>query len=381
VRYRSLTAADRATYFATLETPHAIDVLVEVYDADEALVATLDGNVMSGQVDVDATAAITRSCTLTLMDPEMKATFDPIGLVYADNFLGVTYRVWVPALGDWVDTEVFFGPLSRYSRNGHEVTLEAQGKEALMLPPVPPVAPGNPADRLITSVIRAAAASYGEANFNLSDGGGRKTSRRFQFNHAAATQNGLWPQLVSLAASAGGRQLFYDGAGALTMRPRPKSTPVFTLSSVTSEPSVIYDLTDVRNTVKVYGADKHGRDTLKAKVELPAAHPLSAKSLGRNGAPRVLLEEVRTGSEHLTKADAATRAKRLLAQKSRGLLEVSCESLVVPHLDIDDYVRISTTTIDASFPLRKFTIPLTATDSMSVGFTRPLLKKYRRAHR
>lgn len=378
--YRSLSVSDRNAYLAALTESHRINVSCFIYDAAEALIGALEGYVAGGQVDVDATADITRTLSLSIEDPALKFVFDPIGPIYADKFIQVVYSVDVPGIG-WVDVPVFYGSISRYARDGHDVTIEAVSKEALMLPPTPPSTPAVTTDRRLVGFLKIVAQAHGESRFRLGDGYGKIVSSEVAkqtIDAAQADGHSIWGELSQLCDDKN-FQLFYDTEGYLSLRRPPTHRLSYTFTGVANEPSVGFDLTLVRNRVKVFGTDQHGHDVLKAVAILAASHPLSQEALARGGVNRVLLENVKTGRANLTVADAERIANRHLKRASDVMVDVSFDSLVVPHLEVGDLCRLSTDTIDATFGLGKFSIPLGAGDLMSVGTTKRLgFHRYRR---
>lgn len=363
----ALTAAQRTAYEDALVSSHRISLDVDVYDGNEDYLERLDAVVISGQVDADITGAITKTLALEVADPGTKFTFDPLGTLGADRFVQVWYKVWVDSLALFVRVPVFYGPVSHYSRNGSRVSIEAQGKEALLLPPVAPYTPGIPASRDLSAWLKSAAQAHGEERFGY---GFATDSKRLpkDFTIQAVNELGLWPLMLK-AAAACDRQLYYDGRGFLCVRPWPRNPARWVFEDVLDTPAVSFDLRDVRNTVKVYGADNKGHSVLRGKWELQNSHPLSARSLARNGKDRILLETVKTDNAKLTPADAKTMAKRIGLQKSQGVLDVSFSALPVPHLELGDVVRVSAPTVDTTFVLKKFSLPLTGDGAMSVGRT------------
>ena len=158
------------------------------------------------------------------------------------------------------------------------------------------------------------------------------------------------------AANDFNRQLFYHARGYLDLRRWPESQEawLFDTDSVLTLPSVSYDLREALNTVRVYGADAKGHAVLRAEASLQDAHPLSAASLARNGKKRVLLETVKTDNPKLRPVDARKMARRILDNRSSGALSVSFESLVVPHLEPGDMVRVDTPYYAGAFRVRAF---------------------------
>jgi hypothetical protein len=380
MKYGALSVANRALYLAALTESHRIKVSFGVYDGNEALIGPMEGNVLAGQVDVDASADITRTLSMTVEDPTGKFSFDPIGPLYADKFVGVSYSVYVAALSDYVDVPVFFGPVSRYSRDGHTVQVEAVGKESLMMPPVLMNYPATPVDGYVASFIKAAAQAFGETKFRLGSMAGVPVSGgdRNMLDAAKAKAGSVWAELKKLAA-AHSFQLFYDAEGYLTARRFPKNTSAHTFLETLNEPSVAFDLTQVRNRVAVFGPDSQKLDAKTTRLvvlDLPSGHPLSAASLARNGTNRVLVENLQS-DRYLTPAEATDWGNRYLKHASQGVLSVNFEALVVPHLELHDIIDMNTATLAASFTLPAFTIPLQAADPMTVGY----VTTYRTARR
>lgn len=134
VRFEELTHTEKQAYYEALHEAHRVRSVVTVYDGNEVTDHSLD--VSDGQIDMDVNNDTTRTVSLTVLDPKLKFGFHPMGDVYLDNQIGIRYGVEVRSLRIWVDIDVFRGPVSGYEREGHEVTITAQGKESLMLEPV-----------------------------------------------------------------------------------------------------------------------------------------------------------------------------------------------------------------------------------------------------
>jgi hypothetical protein len=279
----------------------------------------------------------------------------------------------VTTVGTWIDVPVFYGPVSRYARDGHEVTLEAVGKEALLFPPVKQNYGDipDPADKKLASYLRNQATGFGEEKLRLVEGAGKTIPKNFTLNMPKVRENGLWWYLKLLASTRNFR-LFYGPDGYLELRPLNPSQDTYTFRDVMDEPTVAYDLTMVRNRIEVYDQDKQGDPEPLVRADLPEAHPLSAASLARNGVPRVLLERLDYEDVRMSVTEATKLAKDALEQKSVGSVDVQFTSLPAPHVQLGDKVRVLTDTVDEVFQLRRFTLPLTANDTMSVGFTKPV---------
>src|SRR5690606_33134196 len=258
------------------------------------------------------------------------------------------------------------------------VTVEAQGKEKLAKGAIwTPINLRKGMD--VTAAIRVLMSSRaGETRFSIPDfrnsNGKRPTlpaARAFD-RYADA-----WTTTVKLAKSIS-KQLFYNGDGVLVMRNLPDAVSwVFRPGdggSIVGNLSVSYNLDDLVNTVAVKGQPPKGsKGVVSASVFAPADHPLSPKRLGRTGAPRHLVEYIEDQSIRSHK-DAKALAEKTLANKLRETVDVSFDSLPIPHLDIGDMVRIETPDFALKFRMKKFTIPLAPNGDpvMSVGYLKRL---------
>lgn len=81
-------------------------------------------------------------------------------------------------------------------------------------------------------------------------------------------------------------------------------------------------------------------------------------------------------------SECEDRAEDILERMSRSGLDASFECLPIPHLEEGDMVRLKSDGFHVKWPLTQFTIPLTAEDSMSIGFNkRPRAKHHRKKHK
>jgi hypothetical protein len=377
----------RAWFYAEHASAGRGEVAVIYRNSAGTALATTQGfvNLVQGQwVSAQVTASAVAPALTVYVDFRMSYEASGTGArsCYMDDAMGVLGTsiddttslfedVFTP--GDWVDVPVFYGPVSRYARDGHEVTLEAVGKEALLFPPVKQNYGDipDPADKKLATYLRNQATAFGEEKLRLVEGAGTTVPKNFTLNMPKVRENGLWWYLKLLASTRNFR-LFYGPDGYLELRPLNPSQATYTFRDVMDEPTVAYDLTMVRNRIEVYDQDKQGDPEPLVRADLPESHPLSAASLARNGVPRVLLERLDFEDVRMSVAEATKLAKDALEQKSVGSVDVQFTSLPVPHVQLGDKVRVLTDTVDEVFQLRRFTLPLTANDTMSVGFTKPV---------
>lgn len=395
----ALNRHQRDAYADALRTSHRIRVDLTVRDRDEKPVGSLSAPInrmLSGSVDVDATADITRSLHLTVIDPERKLRFEANspahGALYADRFLSARYEVLVEPIEAWVSVPVFWGPISKYERSGGEVTLEAQDKESLLLAPHYATHGYTiPKRTRLDDAIERVARRAGERRFALPRLDHRLarprpvTARQEPWKVlAGGAENREGRRIAGLVEKApGNRHVYYNPRGRLAVR-RVAKRPSWTFAhgrDLISHPQVRHDTGEVINCVVVTGAKPKGKPPAHGRAVLPARHPLSPAKLAWNGVPRERTAFVDT--ELKTDRACRQRAAEVLDRLAAGGVEATFECLPVPHLEPWDRVRVVTPEMHFSFHLRKFTLPLTAADpAMSIGFNRAVKQwKRRRAYR
>jgi hypothetical protein len=391
-----LTRSEFKEYEQALVSDHAIKVKVRLLDSSEKTIDSLTdpfNRIVSGSVQVDVTGEITRSLDLTILDPRHQLKFDAgsaaNGALYADRFVAVEYCVWVAALERWVEVPVFWGPITGFSRQGGEITLEAQGKESLLMEPhyVTFGYELKEGDRIDES-IRRVASKMGESRFDLP----RIKKDRLQKDIAVSSQDIPWQVLRGGSDEVdateddatkqglqgmlrGDRVLGYDGRGRLGLRNR-KRPPVYTFREdrdIVSPVSFSYDMLELRNAVCIKGGEERGRGKKKASsgvIPLQKRHPLSPDALARNGVPLYKVEWIeKPGAK--SDEEAEELAREQLDSMSEQLVEPSFECLPFPHLE--EYDRCRLRSEDGwlmSFQLTSFTIPLTAEEPMTIGGNR-----------
>jgi hypothetical protein len=365
-------ATDADTFALILAgTQRQVTSRVSVLDRDERPAGSTVP-VTAGKVSVDASADVTRSCELTAIDPDRKLGFDAgtpgAGALYADRMIQVDYGM-ADSSGEVRWTPVFRGPIARYDRAHPEVTIAAQGKDALGLAPNLPLFKGQalviPSGRRLDAAFAAIADALGE-RFTDIPILRRTVGRRIALGRTKEP----WRTLKALAAD-NGLDAFYDGAGVLRVR-QPPPRPVWIFEAdVLTWPRVTYDLGgEFRNIVRVVGKRKAGRRSAPPShtAEPPPADPLSPRSLARNGHPRYIAEymEVEATDARVVR----NIAERELARRMRQSVTVEFESMTVPGLEEDDpcAVVLPGERNAVSFAARTFGLDL-GTDQMTIGTT------------
>jgi len=373
-----LPAANYPAFVRALSDTHSIRIDVAILTLDQEEVSRLTPVILDGQVNVDADAPVTRSLTVTFLDPSHSLQLDSDspddGAIYADRMVRVTYSVLVPSLDDRVDVDVFTGPIVKFQRSGDQVILEAQGKESLALGWIWRPLTIRKGARKVDAIRTILEERAGERHFDLPEIATR-TPNPISLGRAASA----WPHARKIAQSMN-RQIFYDGSGICRLRVRPRR-PVFTFraghptlpNTIVTPVEVDHDFTVIRNAVWFKGGKSKGqKKAIEVFVVAPKGHPLSPARLGRTDAsgnlsPRYLVEE--RSNDHIRSTnEVRTRANAILDDMLVEALGVGFSSLPIPHLDPLDVVRVATDDFAANVRIRQFSLPLAAGGQMSVGY-------------
>jgi hypothetical protein len=362
--YRDLLAAESRTVAGR----------VKVLDSNEVDLG-VELPIVSGSVDVDATADVTRAADVVALDLDDDLGFEAgspwAGAVFADKLVQIDYGVVDPADGQTHWTPLFRGPIVSYERARPEVRFTAQGKESLTLAPSLPFFRGDslsvPRGTAVDVAVRRIALACGESasNLNLPNASAR-TERRVELGRTTEP----WRAIRAIAKDAG-MVAFYDGAGRLTLR-RKQATEVITFDSdlLTTWPRMTYDLgSDFRNTILVVGeaTGKQDRRPVKWAMAGPS-DPLGPNRLARNGKPRYIAEYIKVDATSGPKCQRI--ADEEYARRMRQAVSVDFDALPVPGLEEWDPARVQPPGEDPyPFVLTQFGYDL-GPGSMSVGVTR-----------
>lgn len=358
-----LSSADLRLFNQSLSTHHSVKITVQMLSLNHAYLGDLSSRLLDGQVTIDATAEVWRSLTMQLNDPERTLQLDSTaptdGALFYDRMIKVVYSVKSELLPRWVDVPIFVGPITRMKRTADVINLEAMGKEALLVPPAVAWKArtfGKGWNR--AALVRGILGTYGgETKFSIP-----AYSATTPGPVTMTTTTNLWNLAKQVNGSFGNRFIFYDGRGVLVMRDTPRSV-VWTFKTgnggnVTSQPDVDFDISAVRNVVTVKGAVPKGKKVpVQASVGLASTHPLNHYRMGRNGIPRVLLEEINDDNMK-TAAQCKTLAKKHVESLAMQAVDVSFSALVVPHLEPYDIYTLKTPDATMNARYQKAVIPL-----------------------
>lgn len=368
----NLTASEQAAFHRALVTDHDIDIRVSLLDLEEKHLGDLSGLVMGGQV-VASDGEVSRTCQVSILDPENSTGVDndrPGQAAGLSRMISVTYGVWVDdigAEGEWVRVPIFRGPITKVSRDGDTLEIEAMGKEHLLRSPAG-FTKVYAAGLTRTGVIKDIALRCGERFMHIPQQKARtgKNSIMVKLDRDSVP----WSSMAAAAKSMR-MSLYYDGAGMLRLRRQPTRTSWwFKEDHLLSEPKISLGDEDVINTVHVKGSPPEGKKKLiESRGSLPKWHGHSPWSLGRNGVPRYLVEVIED-DEIRTQADADYARDVRLRELFVESYEVSFDCLVIPHLDRMDVCHLGWSDFPMAFRVRSFTIPLKADESMSIGYVK-----------
>lgn len=379
-----LTNVELRAFHRTLLDSHTIIVGISILSLGGDTLAVISNRLLSGQVTVDATAAVSRSLQMDLWDPTHALNFDSNspddGAMYADRMIRVTYSVRVPDLGRRVTAVPFTGPITKFERRGDVVSIEAQGKEAFGLRPAW-IPRGIKKSTLKTSAIRTLMGSSGEVRFDFPT-----LNARLPDKVALARYDQPYPRSRRIAQSMN-RQLFYPGTGVCTIRRHP-TRPVFEFregdgGSILGEVAVSNTMEDFANVVEVIGAKPKGSKTrVRYVATAPPQHPLSPVNLGRNGVKSFV--PLRIQNDHLRSVkECKALAERVLRDRLRQTVEVACNVIPMPHFDEGDMVRFTFGGGSVTTRLTKWVLPLHSEGDppMPTGYLRDLMIRKRKIRR
>jgi hypothetical protein len=251
-----LSAADQRVFEAGLLADHAVSTRVRILDMDQQVVGEVTGGVMSGQVDVDETADVGRTCTLTIRDPGNRLGLASTGPtdppIVAAAMVQVEYGVRVPALGRWVWVPVFTGPISKADADDDTITITGQGKESWLTSATSRHYEWQRGMRK-TDIISQALQANGEQFRQIVRWNAKTTA-----DTVIASTQPVWPILRALARSLTSSSstypwLGYDGRGVCVLKSHSQQIrwqfATGDGGSILSRPKIVFDTDRMRNLI------------------------------------------------------------------------------------------------------------------------------------
>ena len=367
-----LNASEQRSYITSLMEPHRIQVRAYVLDLNHRTVDTITNTLSDGQVDVEG---LTRSASLTLLDPALALPFDSAdpdtGSLYMDRMIRIWYGVYSERLPKWVWVPLITGPITAFSRDGAYANITLSDKSSLHSRSAwrtIAYKKGTRKSEVLRSLLRDVG---GETHLDLNH-----TTAKTSGPVTLTSQTNLWEFATSCARWWGAQSLAYDGMGTcrlLTLN----ANSVFTFwkgdadhrGTLKTNPKITYGGEEVVNIVRVTGGTPKGaKKPLTYQIAAPNGHPLSPYRLGMGGKPRYLGKEIE--DTNLTKmADVQALAKRELSEGLINSTQMDFETLPVPCLEPWDVVTVLTDRYTARQRMHKYSIPLKADGAMTVGRT------------
>jgi hypothetical protein len=366
-----------------LVTHHRLDVIISLMDLSHKHNSNISSTLLSGQVTMDVTAEVTRSATLELLDPLRRLKLDTQaptdGSLFMTQMIRVTYVISTPDRGEQYFIPIFTGPLTKVTRTGPVLNVEAQGKEIISFSSM---WKGKTFKKNLkkVDVIQRVMKLSGEALRHMDLRDPRPHARlpeNLSTNRAAI----FWKIARKLAVGMN-MQLFYDGRGVLRLRKTPgKVAYVFRQSNsagrgaLMTEPQITYDSKDMYNAVEIRGGKGKGKKKkLNYRLVANRKHPLSPWNLGRNGEPRYLPLVIEDDSIK-TKKKAKQVAKKQLKNALDQAVEVTFDALPIPMIEESDLCGWASSDSSGRFRMKQMTIPLTANGVSSIGYLRQVVPR------
>lgn len=362
----SLSPVEVGQLLRLLRSSHWVATTIDVLDLDHKFQGSLSSSFLSGSVNVDATAEVTRSMSAEFFESRMNVPIVPrspsMGAAYQKRMLQATYHVW--DRNHRFSFPVFTGPIDKVDRDGEILKIECQGKEILSSGAIwssKDYPSGWNKSSLIQDILTTMS---GEAFYDI-EPTDQITAEKTVLDRENST---VWSTVKSLAESMG-KTAFYNGSGRLQIRSLPGS-PALTVDPTYAlgDPQDSYSSESTANAVEVTGATPRGsKKPLVAKVFAPDEHPLSAKNLGRNGVPR-FLPIIEQNQDLKTQAAVENRADSLLREALLQSIDVAIPLIPIPGIDERDLIRFEFPDFSADVRVKQYTFPLLVGEVMSFGY-------------
>jgi hypothetical protein len=375
VNQQGRSADDEKALRTALTESRVVQTRVAVLDMSGEQVDDLTDQFVDGQSNVHAGRKVSRSLQIEFANPGQVLPRDADspapGALGFTRMLQVSYDVLID--DEFVETDVFTGPITHMRRRAGLAYVEAHGKESLALhPAMEPLTltQGMAKTDAIREILSQRA---GETQFDIPD-----LPAKLPHDLSLGRETRPWRIAQRLAAGMG-MQLFYNGSGVCVLRDVP-TTPLFTFTddAHVKPPGPRISFTgDIVNSVYVFGAPPLGGKTQVAwRAVAPADHPLSPfGDLAVNGVPswrtRFIHDDtIRTQAE--AKAVAERELADALVQHTLIRFEATPCAFFLDPLDmceIDSDVQMP-------FRLHRYSFPLAADPSarpMTVGYLDDLL--------
>lgn len=357
-------------YLDLLRTHHRVTIGCYILDTQRNVLGNATGRVISGAVDMDVDASVTRSGKISILDPNQDLGLNfsgaTMGSDYYTRMVTIHYVVENFERTAWYSIPIFTGPIVDATRDGVVVNLEFKGMETYAMYGLLHDHAWPPGWLRSQIIVNAMTGFAGEVHFRDWSGGGGTMATYYGM---AAGEN-LWEKCKELA-DAMACHIYYDGNGVLNMKPKTAAS-YFNLDTtwLTEEPDLAFEIEKIKNVVRVEGATVPTGPDTSAKLIYeawpPPQHPFSPQSLARYGVPRVMpriIEDNALGSF----ADMSTVAWQNLGWDLLASAGCTAVSLVAPFLEEFDVVTLNHPKLYINVSVGKWTIPLIGDAEMSLN--------------
>lgn len=357
-------------FLNVLRGHHRVRPEVYILNNNRQYLANATNNLVSGTVDMDATASVSRSGKVSFLDPRNSLALDYSDSSLYNRFIQIIYCVAPLASELWYKVPIFTGPIASVMKDGVITNVEFKGSEVLaqngLLNPYT-----YPAGLGRSSVITHAMAEFaGEISWTDQMAGQMPLGDPWSIDRG----DNIWERLKELADGMAAK-LYYDGNGSIRISPKT-TAPIMTLDStwLTTQPEHSFDVDNLRNVVSFEGASvavspDPDVDKVKLRFEAwpPPQHPFSPQSLARNGKLRIMPQFLSDDS-FIRWPDIWQSASKNLEWNLMLTAEATATSFVIPFLEENDVIQFNTTKLVGNYAVTKWSIPLVGDAEMSMNF-------------
>lgn len=360
-------------YLRLLKTHHQVTTKVYVLNNARQYLADASSRLLSGGVDMDVSAETSRVAKLTLLDPMQDLGIDPTGYAFGSQYYDRMLQIFHEVSGFDGSAPhtvpIFTGPITKASRDGVVLSIEAKGMEILLQDGLLRDF-SYPVGWTRFQVIQDAIINTsGERSFNNQTGNTQVLTAPWSME---AGEN-LWEGLQEMC-DAMGMNIFYNGAGICQVKPKGHM-PVFSIDStwMTEDPEYTFDMRNLKNVVRMTGAVGPlvpGQEETRMSVEAwpSPQHPFSPQSLARNGALRIV--PIVHSDDSLGEWENLWNAAWLtLNANLRWATQATAVTATIPFLEEYDVININHPKVWADTMLSQWSITLVGDAEMSLNFT------------
>lgn len=365
----------RALVRTLCESGHVVACEAHLLDLDHRSLGRIP-RILSGQVNIDAKADITRQLQMEVADPRGVVNLDsPDGRPRLNRMVRVYYMVWVDnPIYDFVPIPVFTGPITKTSRADDILTLEASGKEILSQGPSWRSRTFSKNRNRVAVTREMMREMTGETRFQFPNNWNHRLAKPLSIGK----QSSVWAH-ARAQARAMNAQLFYDGRGNLRLR-KPPVRSSFTFrdgnnGSLLTPVRLGEESETLINAVHVTGAIPKGKKKpLEKKEFLPEGHMYSPQNLIRGGKLKYLPEEI-TDDKLRTQKEVDAKARRRVKEIILDEQSLTFDALPIPFLEEQDVFTVDADNMSGTGRVIQLSLPLDVENASTVGYLANLKRR------